>query len=68
MRNECIYFEQRSVKRAPELVPLSREHHEALVLARRACEPQRMGAEPATLRRLVEDADDPGAIVVTAAG
>ena len=25
------------MKRAPELIPLSREHHEALVLARRAC-------------------------------
>jgi hypothetical protein len=37
------------VKRAPELVPLSREHHEALVLARRACEPERPDAEPATL-------------------
>lgn len=36
------------MKRAPELVPLSREHHEALVLARRACEPQR--ADPAQLR------------------
>lgn len=38
------------MKRARELVPLSREHHEALVLARRACEPQRPGAEPARLR------------------
>lgn len=36
--------------RAAELVPLSREHHEALVLARRACEPDRPGAEPAVLR------------------
>jgi len=38
------------VKRAPALVPLSREHHEALVLARRACEPDRPGADPAPLR------------------
>lgn len=38
------------MKRAPELTPLSREHHEALVLARRACEPARPGAEPAALR------------------
>ena len=38
------------MKRAPALVPLSREHHEALVLARRACEPERAQAEPATLR------------------
>ena len=30
------------MKRAPELMPLSREHHDALVLARRAC----AGAEP----------------------
>jgi hypothetical protein len=30
------------MKRAPELIPLSREHHEALVLARRAC----AGAQP----------------------
>ena len=36
------------MKRAPELIPLSREHHEALVLARRACEPHR--ADPAQLR------------------
>jgi hemerythrin-like domain-containing protein len=36
------------MKRALPLVPLSREHHEALVLARRACEPQR--ADPAALR------------------
>lgn len=36
------------MKRAPALIPLSREHHEALVLARRACEPQR--ADPGTLR------------------
>jgi hemerythrin-like domain-containing protein len=39
------------MKRAPELMPLSREHHEALVLARRACEPGR--ADPATLREQV---------------
>ena len=38
------------MKRAPALVPLSREHHEALVLARRACEPTREQAEPGTLR------------------
>ena len=38
------------VKRSTELVPLSREHHEALVLARRACEPHRPHAEPAQLR------------------
>lgn len=37
------------MKRAPELVPLSREHHEALVLARRACEPERPQAEPEAL-------------------
>lgn len=37
-----------AMKRAPALVPLSREHHEALVLARRACEPER--ADPAQLR------------------
>jgi hemerythrin-like domain-containing protein len=36
------------MKRAAELMPLSRQHHEALVLARRACEPQR--ADPAVLR------------------
>jgi hypothetical protein len=36
--------------RSTALVPLSREHHEALVLARRACEPLRPGAEPAVLR------------------
>ena len=36
------------MKRAAALLPLSREHHEALVLARRACEPQR--ADPAALR------------------
>lgn len=36
--------------RAPALVPLSREHHESLVLARRACDPGRPGAEPASLR------------------
>lgn len=36
--------------RASALVPLSREHHEALVLARRACEPQRPGADPSALR------------------
>ena len=39
------------MKRAPELAPLSREHHEALVLARRACEPGR--ADPALLREQV---------------
>lgn len=38
------------MKRAQALVPLSREHHEALVLARRACEPERPHAEPAALR------------------
>lgn len=38
------------MKRAPALVPLSREHHEALVLARRACEPERPQATPETLR------------------
>lgn len=37
-----------AMKRAPALIPLSREHHEALVLARRACEPQR--ADPGPLR------------------
>lgn len=39
------------MKRSGALVPLSREHHEALVLARRACEPGRPGAEPAALRQ-----------------
>jgi len=39
------------MKRAGALVPLSREHHEALVLARRACEPHRPDAEPAALRQ-----------------
>ena len=39
------------MKRAVELMPLSREHHEALVLARRACEPER--ADPAALREQV---------------
>jgi hemerythrin-like domain-containing protein len=39
------------MKRAAELMPLSREHHEALVLARRACEPER--ADPAALREQV---------------
>lgn len=38
------------MNRAPALVPLSREHHEALVLARRASEPERPGAEPARVR------------------
>lgn len=38
------------MKRAEALVPLSRQHHEALVLARRACEPERPGAEPVALR------------------
>jgi hemerythrin-like domain-containing protein len=38
------------VKRAAALVPLSREHHEALVLARRACDPARPDAEPMRLR------------------
>lgn len=33
------------MKRAAELTPLSRQHHEALVLARRACEPQREPAD-----------------------
>jgi hemerythrin-like domain-containing protein len=37
------------VKRAKELMPLSREHHEALVLARRACEPHRPQAQAAQL-------------------
>jgi hypothetical protein len=41
------------VKRAPALVPLSREHHEALVLARRACEPWRPQAQPDALREHV---------------
>ena len=36
--------------RAAALVPLSREHHESLVLARRACDPERPGADPAALR------------------
>lgn len=39
------------MKRAAELMPLSREHHEALVLARRACEPER--ADPAAVRAQV---------------
>lgn len=34
------------MKRASELIPLSREHHEALVLARHAC----AGAEPDRVR------------------
>jgi hemerythrin-like domain-containing protein len=38
------------MKRAAALLGLSREHHEALVLARRACEPDRPQAEPAALR------------------
>ena len=38
------------MKRSPALMPLSREHHEALVLARRACEPDRPQADPAALR------------------
>jgi hemerythrin-like domain-containing protein len=38
------------MKRAPALIGLSREHHEALVLARRACEPERPQAEPTQLR------------------
>lgn len=37
------------MKRNAALVPLSRDHHEALVLARRACEPQRPGADPSML-------------------
>ena len=37
------------MKRAAELIPLSREHHEALVLARRAC----AGAEPEAVREQV---------------
>lgn len=41
------------MKRAAALIPLSRQHHEALVLARRACEPDRAGAEPRALRALV---------------
>lgn len=41
------------MKRSAELAPLSREHHEALVLARRACEPQRPGGEPAALREQI---------------
>ena len=38
------------MKRSPALVPLSREHHEALVLARRACDPGRPGAAPDAVR------------------
>ena len=38
------------MKRSPVLVPLSREHHEALVLARRACDPGRPGADPLDVR------------------
>jgi iron-sulfur cluster repair protein YtfE (RIC family) len=38
------------VKRSTELMPLSREHHEALVLARRACEPHRPHADATQLR------------------
>lgn len=38
------------MKRSPALVPLSREHHEALVLARRACDPGRPGADPTSVR------------------
>ncbi len=38
------------MKRSPALVPLSREHHEALVLARRACEPDRPSADPLDVR------------------
>ncbi|WP_332816349.1 hemerythrin domain-containing protein [Ramlibacter sp.] len=41
------------MKRSPALIPLSREHHEALVLARRACEPDRPGADPAGVREQV---------------
>jgi hemerythrin-like domain-containing protein len=37
------------MKRAPELMPLSREHHEALVLARRAC----AGTDPVAVRQQV---------------
>jgi len=37
------------MKRAPELMPLSREHHEALVLAKRAC----TGTDRAAVRRQV---------------
>jgi hemerythrin-like domain-containing protein len=37
------------MKRAPELIPLSREHHEALVLARHACD----SAEADTVREQV---------------
>lgn len=37
------------MKRAPELVALSREHHEALVLARRACS----GADAVAVRQQV---------------
>jgi len=39
------------MKRAPELVALSREHHEALVLARRACS----GADAVAVRQQVLD-------------
>ncbi len=41
------------MKRSPALIPLSREHHEALVLARRACDPDRPGAGPAGVREQV---------------
>ena len=41
------------MKRSPALVPLSREHHEALVLARRACDPERPGAAPQDVREHV---------------
>ncbi|HWI83097.1 hemerythrin domain-containing protein [Ramlibacter sp.] len=41
------------MKRAAELAALSREHHEALVLARRACDPRRDGSEPGPLREQV---------------
>lgn len=41
------------MKRDAALVPFSRDHHEALVLARRACEPGRDGAEPALLLPLI---------------
>ncbi len=38
------------MKRLAALLPLSREHHEALVLARRACDPTRPDARPGPLR------------------
>ena len=41
------------MKRARALIPLSRDHHEALVLARRALEPHRPGAAPHELLPVV---------------